>query len=274
MKQSVVLIVSLVVGALAFLMSQKYLRDERARLWAGAQEVDVLVASRDLPVGTMLRREDVAVMPVFETAVGEQVFRPEDWARIEGKRLLFGLRRLDPLMWHAVDVPMPGVGGLAEMVRPELRAVSLAISGDAAVSGLVRPNDRVDILGTFDLPSRTLPGELETVTLTVLQDVTVLATGQTLATQIGMTTARGGAGGYSTVTFEVFPEEAELLVFAQHLKGRMTLTLRNPEDAEFLGRDKLRAIDFHRLEEKIPELNELRQRIIRRRTVGMDPVPE
>jgi pilus assembly protein CpaB len=167
-------------------------------------------------------------------------------------------------MWSYVDMPDHGRAGLATMVKPGLRAISIAVSGPSAVSGLVQPNDRVDILGTFTFPSRKKNGDTEAVTLTVLQDVTVLATGPKLGkTGIG-SASYGPAGGYSTVSLEVTPREAEMLVFAQHVKGQLLLTLRNEEDVSF--EKDLPEVDFDHIEKELPELNLNRQREIRHKT--------
>ena len=101
------------------------------------------------------------------------------------------------------------------------------------------------------------------VTLTVLQDVTILATGQqTAKNMIGQENRR--SGGYSLVTLSVTPREAEMLVFAQQVKGRLTLSLRNPEDVGF-ERD-LPRVDFDQIEVQLRELNLKRQADIRYKT--------
>ena len=70
---------------------------------------------------------------------------------------------------------------------------------------------------------------METVTL--LQNVAVLAVGGKLGSGRGAgdDSGRRGGGRTSTVTVLVTPEEAELLVFAQD-RGKLGLTMRNEED--------------------------------------------
>ena len=262
MKQRLVLIVSVLIGLAAFLLTSQYLQRERNKLYAGAEKIKVLAAARDLPAGTELQFSDLGQISVFKTAVGENVFRPEDLNTVLNKKLLFSVRRGDPLLWSLIQLPDRARGGLAPMIKPGLRAISIPVGGPSAVSGLVQPGDRVDILGTFTFPSRTQPGSAESVTLTVLQDVSVLATGQRLAKQdmMGDTWVQA-AGGFSAVTLEVTPREAELLVFAQNVKGQLTLSLRNPED---LGFEKdLPEINFEHIEKRLPELNRYRQQFIR-----------
>ena len=49
-----------------------------------------------------------------------------------------------------------------------------------------------------------------------------------------------------------------MLVFAQQMKGRLFLTLRNPSDLHF--EEKLPRVDFRRIEEELEDLNAQRQR--------------
>ena len=264
MKQKVILIAAVIVGLFAFWLTHQYLREERRKLYAGVEQVRVIVAARDLPAGTVLKMEDLGAKSVFKSQVGSQVYRPEEIDAVLGKRLRYAKQRNDALDWSDVDVPERMRGGLAPMVRSGLRAVSLAIGGEAAVSGLVQPNDRVDILGTFTMPSRTQPGLMETVTFTILQDVTVLATGTRIGkSEIGMpmtSAMEARSTGYSSVTLLVTPREAELLVFAETMKGGLTLTLRNPDDVGF--EKELPEVNFQYFEKKLPELNQFRQQTI------------
>jgi len=263
MKQKIVLGISILVGLLAFWLTTRYLKTERERLYAGAEKIKILAASRDLAAGAVLRYDDLGKKSVYKSAVGENVFKLDDLNRVLDRKLRFSLKRGEPLWWSHVEVSEHEREGLAPMIKSGLRAISIAVGGEAAVSGLVQPNDRVDILGTFTFPSKTVPGEMESITLTVLQDVTILATGQQLAKdsifQPEQRTRR--AGGYNMVTVEVTPREAELLVFAQHVKGNLTLSLRNPSDVSY--ESDLPDIDFGQLQHSLPELNLFRQQHIR-----------
>ena len=73
--------------------------------------------------------------------------------------------------------------------------------------------------------------------------------------------SRVGNSSYSTVTFEVTPREAELLIFAQGTQGRLTLTLRNPDDVGF--EKILPEVNFQLVEKSLPDLNDYRQKTIR-----------
>ena len=267
MKNKLILVVAILVGVLAFWMSARYLDKERDALYKGAVKIKVIVAKRDLPAMTVLSVDDLAINSVYKSSVGDNVFRVEDLNKITGKRLKYPIKRGEPMWWTHVDMPRDLQSGLSPIIKTRSRAVSISISGAAAVSGLVKPNDHVDVLGTFTFPSRTNPQQVESVTLTLMQNVSVLATGQKLARQ---STEAGEAqqGGYSTVTFEVSPREAEILVFAQQTRGQLYLTLRNPDD--IYSEIELPSVNFDYLEAVLKELNEKRQMEIRQTAPQME----
>ena len=268
MKEKIILLLSVLIGLAAFWLTHRYLNSERQKLFAGVEKVKIVVAGRDLPSNTVLKFDDLAQRDEYKTAIGENYVKPDDLNLVLDKRLRYPLKVGEPVWWSYVEAASRRKPGLSPMIRSNMRAISISVGGAETVSGLVQPSDHVDILGTFSLPSRTSPGELETVTLTVLQDVSVLACGMQLARPdvagVGTDPFRGG--GYNAVTLEVTAREAELLVFIQHMRGlgQLTLSLRNQDDVTF--EKDLPEIDFKRLEGALPDLNLYRQRTIRRKT--------
>lgn len=267
MKQKLVPIISVVIGLLAFILTQQYLSarkreyDEyKKKIARETVQVVVVGASEDLTPGTVLKQTDLGKIKIDQRSVRGRTVLPEEAGFLLGRKTLLQLKKDEPILWSDIEGGSDLGASLAPMISKKLRAISLSVSGAAAVSGLVQPNDRVDILGTFSLPSKKIPGEMEVVTLTVLQDVTILATGQKLA-KSRAADARAANTGYSTVTVEVSPREAEVLVFAQQMQGRLTLTLRNPSDVSF--EPTLPEVNFEQLEKSLPDLNAERQRSIR-----------
>lgn len=265
MKKTIILLLSVVIGMAAFWLSGKYLKNERDKLYRDASKVEVIVASKDLPAWTLVEMSDLASTEVFASSVGENVFRPGEQNKLIGRRLKYSLGRGDPIMWSYIEGSEDGRRGLSGVVQKKMRAVSLPIAGAAGVSGLVQPNDRVDILGTFSFPSQADPSVVETVTLTLLQDVTVLAAGQRVAKDELWRERQTSSSGYSTLTFEVSPREAEVLVFAQQARGQLYLTLRNPDDIYY--ESDLPDVDFKHIENKLEDLNLYRQKNIRHKEI-------
>lgn len=273
MKQKIIPIISVVVGLLAFWLTGAYLRSqhdklekERQKLYAGAKMVDIVVAATDIPSQTAIRKTDLGLDSVLESTLPPDVVTPDDAQQILGKKVIFAVGVKRAILWSNIEgTDRLAESSLANIITPKLRAISLPIGGANAVSSMVQPNDRVDILGTFSFPSKKVAGEMENVTITVLQDVTILATGQTMAKQSGPKRRQMTSGAsYNTVTVEVTPREAEMLVFAQQMKGSLTLALRNSTDVSF--EKDLPEVNFQQIETSLPELNSYRQKTIRHRT--------
>lgn len=268
MKQKLIPVISIVMGVLAFLLTNQFIQKKRAEydkliknFYEKTELVQVLAAAKDLPRGTKLQRGDMATTQVPKRNMPDLCITERDVKQAFTRKTLRELREGEMILWSDLEGGDPSSQGLAPTVQEKLRAISLNISGAAGVSGMLRPNDRVDVLGTFSFPSKTVQGEMETVTLTVLQDVTVLATGQQLAKDAAASRVQRGSTGYNSVTVEVTPREAELLVFAQQLRGSLSLSLRNPNDQSF--ESELPSVNFEKLETSLPELNRFRQQNIR-----------
>jgi pilus assembly protein CpaB len=139
------------------------------------------------------------------------------------------------------------------MINPKGRAVTIDVQEKTAVGLWVRPNDHVDVIGNFRDPENQ---QLKTVTL--LQNVVVLATGRITA---NTTHVPDEEKKFQTVTLLVLPEEAEILTLAQEL-GTLTLLLRNPDDLDY--QEKRMVVDQKTLltGERASELQQKRYRTI------------
>jgi len=112
--------------------------------------------------------------------------------------------------------------------------MSMPVDNISGISGLLRPGDRVDIIGTFPTGSKdqVIPeagggSSVGYITMTLLQNVTLLAVGQDIQSNTG----DNDNNSYNSVTMSVTVEEAELLTIAQ-TRGELELLLRHPEDVD------------------------------------------
>ncbi len=272
MKDKIIPIASVAIGLLAFFLSMQFLKSRQAELeadfrkrTAGLQKVRVLASARAMTAGTFLTADAVGGMTVFKKGLPRDYVKPEELKLVLNRRLAMAVGEKQALCWSDLEGGAAAATGLAASITPGLRAISISVGGAAAVSGLVKPNDRVDVIGTFSVPSESVPGEMETVTHTVLQDVSILATGQTLGNDLGGQDSRRSSG-YSMVTLAVSIQEAELLTFAQHTNGRLTLALRHPDDNE--AKANMPTINFKYLQNELPALNQTRQEKIRGKRAG------
>ena len=269
MKQKWILIISVVIGLLAALITRSYMlakdREVAERINKFNEfnrKIDVMVVLNDIPSGTVLKLQDLGAKAVVENSVRGHVVKAEDSLSLIGRKTVQVLKAQSPIFWSDIEGGEPGRGGLAGDIKQSMRAISINVSGSASVSGMVKPNDHVDVLGTFSFPSKEIEGEMELVTMTILQDVLILATGKETAKSV-ITATRRTRSSYNMVTLEVTPRECEVLVFAEQIKGRLSLALRNPEDVYY--EKSLPRVDFKQIQAEIESLNEYRQKQLLRK---------
>lgn len=163
--------------------------------------------------------------------------------------------------------------GLAPQVAANKRAMSIVVSDDTGVAKLIKPGDYVDVIGRVSYPGAD--GTRQSELKTFLQNVRILATGEIVTnnipqvyetdplTQKKVAVSGRGDQSFSTVTVEVTPEQAQILIYAQE-ESKLYLTLRNPVDRvetqvgsttidEVLGPDSKRAEARDREQRRIME---------------------
>ena len=264
MKRKIVLIASLVAGLLAALLTRFYIaakdaevKDLKDAINRKYGTMEVLCYTSEIPSGTVLQKSDLGLKTVPAIGMRGQALTVENVTDIVGKKVLLGHRRGDVVFWADVEGGNPAAQGLSADIKRQMRAVSINCTGAASVSGMVKPNDHVDVIGSFDLsdPTKASAAKAKSiVTSTILQNVLVLAVGRQTAK---MRAPEAGSAGYSTVTLEVTPREAEMLAFTEQMKGRLVLTLRNRNDTHY--EKELPKVDFEKIMSEIEELNLKRQ---------------
>ena len=251
------LFIALALGLCASALAAFAIRAQQRKVRAGWETVPILCADQDIPEGTELDREMVAVKDMPERFVTGSFIRaggdaPAD--RVEhyfGQRLLVPLKKGDPILVSHFEAVREAE--FSTMINHKGRAVTIDVQERNAVGLWVRPNDHVDVVGTFT-DSET--HQMRTTTL--LQNVVVLATGHANA---GTAALPEEDRRYQTVTLLVLPEEAEMLTLAQDT-GTLTLLLRNPDDLDY--QEKRTVIDAKSLlaGDRAGELQQKRYRTI------------
>ena len=188
--------------------------------------VDVLVAARSLPAGTLMKEEDFTqrAVPSAEVPQGALTNSPEVRAGLRGALLRRYLDAGSILM--ASDVLHPRDRGfLAAVLAPGARAISVGVDAITGNGGLIWPGDRVDVILTQELNEKDAPLARRFVGETVLNDVRVVAVDQSIA-QGAVATGDNATGRVArTVTLEVTPQQAERAAVADRL-GKITLAIR------------------------------------------------
>ncbi len=205
----------------AFLLQKGLSRDLEAKA-ALEEPIEVVTAERDILPGMPLGREDIQPMAIPRKALAPSTVTAEHGTTLLGQALVRPRRKGEQLSWF--DVAEHG-RGLASAVPPGERAVTLGVNDRSGLSGMLKPNDRVDVLYLSTLPAPREGGADRSAARVLLPNVTVLAVG----TRTGLDSAPVEEAAYGTVTLACAPEEAAALALAQS-RGELVLVLRNPED--------------------------------------------
>lgn len=217
---------TILVGAFAVIFGivsavGAFISQQRADSAPATQEV--IVASEDLPWGTVLETQHLRVSRFPVDAIPENAIRKAEDAI--GRTSRDNLARGQLLV--TTRLTEPGAGrGLPPLIPKGLRAVSIQTPNvSSGVTGFVMPGNKVDVVLTMHGQGSNDPsGGGRTITL--LQNVTVLAVDQNIeAPSENMMDLKQ----MRTVTLVVTPQQAQELDLGQN-KGVLRLTLRNPLD--------------------------------------------
>ncbi|HTB14709.1 MAG TPA: Flp pilus assembly protein CpaB [Bryobacteraceae bacterium] len=207
------LVFALVVSSVFYQMTA---RSNSAKRVEATDQKDVVVATRPLGVGWMIKPQDVKIEKVPGDAFPKGAFnKVED---VLDRPVISNVLLDEPILDGRLAAKGSGLG-LAPTIPVGMRAVTVRVNDVAGIAGFVLPGMKVDVLVTGHPPN----GD-GTMTTTCLQNMLVLSAGTTMTPD-----PRGQTINAPTVTLLVDPEQAETLTLANS-EGRIQLVLRNSSD--------------------------------------------
>ena len=231
-KKIALLVGALIIAAVTAFMAKNMFSGASAPQAVAGPAVpagpEVLVATRPLPVGTIIDAEAFRYQPWPEGLVQDAYYirgRPN----AEPQTLIGTVVRNEVSAGQPVTrgaLIRPGERGfLAAALGPGMRAVTVAVSATSGVAGFVFPGDRVDIVLTQQVGGDD--GPPLRVSETIIRNIRVLAVDQ----RINARDEQGNqiARNAGTVTFEGTPQIAEKIAVAQTI-GQLSLSLRSLAD--------------------------------------------
>ncbi len=252
MKQKVLLVIAVAFGLLAFFLTYRQIEEEKKKAYGGFTKMNVLFLKNDLIAGLELTRDDLEIRQVdVAKRTAHELIKASLVDRIIGQKLIVSLPKSYRLKWSDLAQAGRQKKGVTKLINRGFRAISISVDNISSVTNLIQPGDRVDIIGTFRFPEMKGDMSLDTLTLTILQYVKIIATGTNYGLKEGKEKSRRN-GNYNTVTLELTPKEAEMIIFASQ-KGRLTLTLRNQIESAI--ETDLQSVNFKFLQEKIGAYN-------------------
>jgi pilus assembly protein CpaB len=120
-------------------------------------------------------------------------------------------------------IGQPSEVGLTERLKPGMRALSIPVDRVKAISGLLEPGDRVDVLAS---PARAADSQPKAVT--IIRGAIVLAINDAIDA-VGGASPSPQSANLVTVTLGISAQQADLLTMAD-LNATLRLALRSPKE--------------------------------------------
>ncbi len=190
--------------------------------------VEVLVVTKDIPMGSTVSDSDVAWQDWPDNGTSNRFLTrtsdPDAMDQVIGSIARSTLYAGEPI--SQAKLIRSDRGFMSAILPAGKRAVATKISADTSAGGFILPNDRVDVIMTRQAENNPdAPGGF--ITETILNDVRVLAIDQTIEDVNGEKVVVG-----QTATLELTPQQAEILTVAQQMSDQLTLSLRSIADTE------------------------------------------
>ena len=233
----IVLVMAVACAGLAMLLMKNMVKGPQTKIVKQeVSEIQVLVAKADIGLGGRLRPHDMKWQPWPGSAAKGYITKrrnPKAIQEFTGSVARVSIGLGDPI--RAKKLVKANEGGVMAAILPSgVRAISIEVSNAAGVSGLILPNDRVDLI----LTTKTgRGGDKKSASETLLNNVKVLAIGTTFETKNGQKSMKA-----KTATLALSPNQVEIVTQARS-RGKIWLSLRSLTDsAEMQGPSKKREV--------------------------------
>jgi len=228
---------ALIIAVVAMFMVYSYIEDQKSQMIKKyGKEVTVVVAKQDINEFELIDDSKVLTSTVPESFKQPGAF--ETIKSIENTVALVPVKKGEQITSPRVSQP-GGATGLSRQVAPGKRAFAITVTEANAVSKLIRPGDRVDVLAAIDYQGNRKDKQN---VQTILQDVLVLSIGIRVTGNIPLVGLKDGDEirklnlntyeSFNSVTLELDPFQAQKMFHVQTYFNSMYLTLRNNNDKE------------------------------------------
>lgn len=226
------LVVSVCAGLVAMLLVGMYLKYRESKLLFISDPLPIIVAVQDIDEGARIVPTMIEVREIPRRFVEPGAFSS---VRAAIRMVTAVPLRRGTQITTAVTLDPGPKTGVGVALTDGMRAVSVAVDDVHGAGGLISPGARVDVLVTFDFGDEAISRKS---TLTILQNIGVLAVGSRIADEaphqrvkerggmFGSLTPRAlGGSRAKTVTVALDPSDVQRMVYAQEA-GVVTLSVR------------------------------------------------
>lgn len=217
-RVTAILLVALLISGGATYLVYRVLAARAAT--PGVVTAQVVVAARELALGTVIKDGDVKLAPWSGPVPKSAVTKKET---VLGRGVIAPIYEGETIMETRLAAPGGG-GGFAATIPAGMRAVAVKVNDIVGVAGFVVPGMHVDVLISGVPPGPQAPGGAKV--RTILQNIEVMSAGQNYQKD-----AEGKPVVVPVVNLLVNPEQAEILSLASN-ETKIQLVLRNPLDSQ------------------------------------------
>lgn len=229
----------LVVAILAAIVYAMIVSNAEKKLNASKNIQQVFVPIRDIKEREVIKRDYIKPVPVPAAYLQKDAFTystPADFKSIENAVARIQIPKGNQISKYAVTSLSPEAG-LSSKIPVQMRGFVLT-NVPISTASMIKPDDNVDILLTFEATMKS--GQRQTVTVTLLQNVKVLGVGSDLGQGLdaksasAMKSKEDDAAAYSDQTalsLSLSPRDAQYLALAlAQSDGAVTVILRSHGD--------------------------------------------
>jgi len=220
---------ALAAVAVAFFVRQAMSSNETPQVVEVEQRpaVRILAARRDVEIGERISAADFywQAWPDEALAPGYIVEnRGQTIADFAGSVVRAPISQGEPITGRRLVQP-GDAGFMAAVLTPGMRAVAVPISAETGAGGFILPNDRVDVIVSFEEEAEGRRGSSRAfVARTIVENARVLAIDQSFTSDADDDVAVG-----ETATLELTPDQARAVSVAV-ARGEIALVLRSLTD--------------------------------------------
>ena len=220
-KRLIFLILALAIAATVSFLTFKMVKEKPTQKTMAKVETElIVVATEDLHRGDKLTKEDMRQVPFLKDSM--PLGAHTDAGKLVGRTLIQSLKKTEPILESKLAPTDITAGGLAVIISPKKRAMSIKVDKVIGVSGFINPGHSVDVLVSIKKPGK----QVGYITKIILENILVLSSGTEMKEG-----EKKASKGPDVITLEVTVKEAEKLALALN-QGKIQLALRNYSDTE------------------------------------------
>jgi len=242
-------IIAVICGIAAATLTVFYLKQVETKYRKASQPVQralvaVVVPKVDIKKGSVITPKIVASRNVPQEFLPSNAILAKDFKKVVNRTLLMSVQKGRPVTWEAVTGKSAKT--YSENIELGRRSRSVKVNKIDSFDGLLRPGDRIDLVGNFTLSSLGLAQATgtgttpENIVMPILENVEVLAAGKEdmYGRKYEYSNNKKSPDGFNMeftiIGLNLTPKQVARVELAEGV-GEMFAVLRHPKDTSVAG---------------------------------------